>query len=233
MVPLSLKGPSAAARARGEVYLKVTFSAAGPAAPLNRESHRTICTNPTVGLGFGLRLAGAITGEGFPTPAEEDVHAVPLPRAGEEISIPIPEPVVAVESIAGPPITEIPRDFPLYPPSSPTTSSPVGATLTLSMTSTPARIPLPESIASRSVVSYELPVTSVRSVPPPLPGPSPVRLPETLLMSVTESTPSSLTPSSHPANPRAPPSPSIRECLWARETDDIYESSILAIRVFS
>ncbi|KAN0109149.1 hypothetical protein V8E52_009580, partial [Russula decolorans] len=68
---------------------------------------------------------------------------------------------------------------------------------------------------------------------PPLPGPSPIHSPETLpttslLSSVTESTPSSLTPSPHPASPRAPPSPSIRECLWAPETDDTYESSILA-----
>ena len=51
--------------------------------------------------------------EGVPTPAEEDVHVVPLPRAGEGISIPIPQPVVAVEPIAGPPITEILREFPL------------------------------------------------------------------------------------------------------------------------
>jgi hypothetical protein len=52
---------------------------------------------------------------------------------------------------------------------------------------------------------------------PPLPGPSPIRLPETLLTSVIESTPSTLTPSPHPASPRAPPSPSlsIRESLWA------------------
>jgi hypothetical protein len=66
-------------------------------------------------LGSGLGLAGAIIGEGFPTPAEEDLHAVPflctgedisipLPRAGEEISIPIPD----VEPIAGLSITEIP-----------------------------------------------------------------------------------------------------------------------------
>jgi hypothetical protein len=66
-----------------------------------------------------------------------------------------------------------------------------------------------------------------------LPGPSPIRSPDTLpttslLSSVTESTPSILTPSSHPASPRAPPSPSIRESLWAPETDDTYESSILA-----
>ena len=43
-----------------------------------------------------------------------------------------------------------------------------------------------------------------------------------LLTSVT------LTPSPHPASPRAPPDPSIRESLWAPETDDTYESSILA-----
>jgi hypothetical protein len=42
------------------------------------------------------------------TPAEEDVHAVPLPPAGEGMSIPILEPVQAVQAIAGPPIIEIP-----------------------------------------------------------------------------------------------------------------------------
>ncbi|KAF8490774.1 hypothetical protein F5888DRAFT_1866659 [Russula emetica] len=69
--------------------------------------------------------------------------------------------------------------------------------------------------------------------PTPLPGTSPVRSPETLpmtslLSSVTESTPITLTPSSSPASPRAPPSPSIQESLCAPETDDTYESPILA-----
>src|SRR6202789_3975276 len=96
-------------------------------------------------------------------------------------------------------------------------------------------IPLPESVASLSVVSSELPVSPVRSVtvPPPFPGPSPIRSPETLpmtslLSSVTKSTPSTLTPSPDPASPRAPHSLSIRESLWAPETDDTYEPSILA-----
>ena len=131
--------------------------------------------------------------------SEEDVHAVPLPRTGEGTSIPILEPVVAVEPIAGPPITEIPREFHLYPPSSPTTSL--------------------------SVVSSELSVIFVRPVPPPLPGPSLSRSPETPPMSVTKSTPSSLTSSPHPSSPRAPPSPSIRECLWAPETYDANSNS--------
>jgi hypothetical protein len=45
---------------------------------------------------------------GSSRPCRKDVHAVPLPPAGEGIPIPIPEPVVAVEPIAGPPIIEIP-----------------------------------------------------------------------------------------------------------------------------
>jgi hypothetical protein len=51
-----------------------------------------------------------------------------------------------------------------------------------------------------------------------------------LLSSVTESTPCTLTLSPHPAlaNPRAPPSSSIQESLWAPTTDGAYESSILA-----
>ena len=58
--------------------------------------------------------------------------------------------------------------------------------------------------------------------PPPLPGSSPIHSPGTLpttslLTSVT------VTPSPHPASPRAPPNPSIRESLRAPETDDIYE----------
>jgi hypothetical protein len=68
-----------------------------------------------------------------------------------------------------------------------------------------------------------------------MPGPSPIHPPKmlptmSLLSSVPESTPSTLTPSPDPASPRAPPSPSIRESLWpgAPETDDIYESPILA-----
>jgi hypothetical protein len=86
----------------------------------------------------------------------------------------------------------------------------------------PCGLPIPVPITNS-----ESSVTSVRSVPPPLPGPSPIRSPDTLpttslLTSVTESTPSSLTPSPHPA------SPSIRESLWAPETDYTYESSILA-----
>ena len=64
-------------------------------------------------------------------------------------------------------------------------------------------------------------------------GPSPTHLPETLptaslLTSVTELTPSTLTLFSHPASPRAPLSPSIWMSLWAPTTDDTYESSILA-----
>ena len=85
-------------------------------------------------------------------------------------------------------------------------------------------------IASPSVVSS---VSCFRSVPPPLLEPSPIRSLETLpttslLLSVTESTPSSLTPSLHPASPQSPPSPSIRGSLWAPKTDDTYESSIIA-----
>jgi hypothetical protein len=114
--------------------------------------------------------------EVVPAPAEGDVHAVPLPPAGEEISIPIPAPVVAVQPIARPPIIEIPREFPLYPVPSSTISSPVETTLSSSTTRIARDIPLPESVASLSVVSSKLPVFPVRSVPPPLPGPSPIRL---------------------------------------------------------
>ena len=95
-----------------------------------------------------------------PTPAEEDVHADSLPHAGEEISIPILEPVVVVEPIAGLPITEIPREFRL---SSPTASSPIGSTLTLSKMNIAGHLPLPESIVSLSVVFSELPLTTVTS----------------------------------------------------------------------
>ncbi|KAI0264782.1 hypothetical protein BGY98DRAFT_1159606 [Russula aff. rugulosa BPL654] len=57
---------------------------------------------------------------------------------------------------------------------------PIGTALTLTTTSTPARIPLPESVAGPSIISSESSVTSVRSIPPPLPGPSPIRSPDTL-----------------------------------------------------
>jgi hypothetical protein len=70
-------------------------------------------------------------------PAEEGVHGVPLLPTGEEISIPISEAVEPIR-VARPPIIEIPwiipREFPLYPPPSPTISSPVKTTLSVSTT---------------------------------------------------------------------------------------------------
>jgi hypothetical protein len=150
------------------------------------------------------------------------------------IPIPILEPVVAVEPIAGPPITRIPREFPLYPPPSPTISSPVDTTLSVSTTRIARSIPLPGSVASRFVAPSELSVSSESGKIHPtsfawtVPIYSPKMLPTTmsLLTSVIELTPRTVTPSS-PASPRAPPSPSIREFLWAPETDDTYKSSIL------
>ena len=102
------------------------------------------------------------------------------------------------------------QDSPLYLPPSPTISSPVDTTLSVSMT----KIARGRSVASRSVAPSKLSAFSA--------GSSPTHSPDTLPMSVT------LTPSPHPASPRAPPDPSIRESLWAPETDDTHESSILA-----
>ncbi|KAF8488274.1 hypothetical protein F5888DRAFT_1809797 [Russula emetica] len=145
--------------------------------------------------------------EVVPTPAEEDVHAVPLPPARKEISIPIPEPVVAVEPIAGPPIIEIPREFLLYPPPSPTIRSPVKTTLSVSTTRIARSIPLPETFPHSFAGSATDDVATV-------------------VCRRVDSKHPTLTLSSRPANPRAPPSPFIRESLWAPETDDTYESSM-------
>ncbi|KAI9453128.1 hypothetical protein BJY52DRAFT_1399705 [Lactarius psammicola] len=73
---------------------------------------------------------------------------------------------------------------------------------------------------------------SISSIPPSLPGPSLIAHPELLpttsiLTSVTESTPRTMI-SCCSASSQVPASPtSIRESLWAPETDDTYESSIL------
>ena len=123
--------------------------------------------------------------------------------------------------------------FPLDPVGSPTTSAPSEietGTPSVSTMTIARDTQLPESVLSvpsRSPVSAP---RSVGSVVPPLPqaGPSsPIGPPETLLTTsslVTESAPA-LIPSRCTASPRVPTSPSIRESLWAPETDD--ESPIL------
>ena len=89
------------------------------------------------------------------------------------------------------------------------------------------RIPLPSQVRSNPCCIFRvtLPVSPVRSVPPHLPNPSPIRSPKMLLtmsllfkLSVTESTPSTFTPLCHSSIPQAAPSsPSISfdmSILW-------------------
>ena len=188
--------------------------------------------------------------EGVVPPTGEDaVIAMPLPPAVEDIPVPPPgpapepepEPAVVEELIPGPPVTYIRPGFLRYPRDTSTISSPSDLSVPSIPTPRTARdVPLPESsVSSPSLLSTELSTERSAMLPqrPPsaarsirsiasLPGPSPIGPPETLptttmtTTSVTESTPSTVTP-------RVPSSPSIRESLWAPETDDTYESSIL------
>ncbi|KAA1474371.1 hypothetical protein DENSPDRAFT_882747 [Dentipellis sp. KUC8613] len=190
-----------------------------------------------------------------PTPSarsvsEEGVREVEekeLREEGIQTAIPVPpEPVQPEEEEAEVESIIAPSDIPSMPSIS-VREPPV---------TRPEDVPLPPSIYSPSLLSSE--ISSVRdldlgeSVPTPstiksvsvglpsvsLPAPSPIPRPESLpttslLSSVTESTPTSMTPSeqseggSLPSPHPVPPSPSIRESLWAPETDDSYESSLL------
>src|SRR6266702_1680091 len=192
-----------------------------------------------------------------PPLVEEAVQAAPPQPAAEETQMPVPEPVEtprvrSPEPFPEPPVFIIDRGFSLYPSDDiSTVSSPsdIGSIPTVSsrVSRVSARnIPLPESLSSPSLLASELsserptveplrPISSTRSIssiPPSLPGPSPIGRPESLpttslLTSVTESTPSTMI-SRRSASSRVPSSPSsIRESLWAPETDDTYESSIL------
>ncbi|KAI9513417.1 hypothetical protein F5148DRAFT_4214 [Russula earlei] len=176
-----------------------------------------------------------------PPAVEEPVHVIPREPTPAEVQISVPEPAVPAEPIPGPPVTYIEPGFALYPEdlSTPSSFSDIGSIPSVSSVSTTmiARyIPLPGSVSSPSLLSVELrpeppavvpmrpasPARSIRSIPSPLFGPSESLPTTSLLSSVTESTPTTITPSR-----RAPSSPSIRESLWAAETDDTYESSIL------
>ena len=185
--------------------------------------------------------------EGVVPPPGEEIVTPPPPV--EEVQIPVPEPTVTVEPIPEPPVIFREPEFAMYPDDDfSTISSPtdIESTPSVSTTMIARGVALPESsVSSPSLLSIELrperpaavpqrPPSSarpIRFVPPPLPGPSPIGPPEslpTMTTTVTESTPSTITPSRRSASPpRAPSSPSIRESLWALETDDTYESSIL------
>ncbi|KAH9993287.1 hypothetical protein BJV74DRAFT_884401 [Russula compacta] len=175
----------------------------------------------------------------FPQPAEEETQ-IPEPE---------PEPVVTVEPIPEPRVIFIDPEFPPYPQddlSAISSPSEIESIPTVSTTRIARAISLPGSVSSPSVLSTELPserpavmplrpvpsVSSISSIPLPLPGPSPIGPPDSLpttslLSSVTESTPSSITPSRRTAStPRVPSSPTMSH-LWAPETDDSYESSVL------
>jgi len=182
-----------------------------------------------------------------PRTGEDVVIAIPPPPAVEGIPVPVPVPVpvpgpaVARGPIPEPPVIYIRPGFLPYPRDGSTISSPSDLSIPSISTSESGiarNVPLPESsMSSPSVLSTELrsersptppqrppsAARSIRSIAPSLPGPSPIGPPVTLpstTTSVTESTPSTMTP-------RVPSSPSIRESLWAPETDDTYESSIL------
>ena len=125
--------------------------------------------------------------------------------------------------------------FPPDPVGSPTTSTPSEietGTPSLSTMMIARDTQLPESVSSAPSRSPVSTPRSVGSVVPPLPQAcpsSPIGPPETRLTTsslVTESAPA-LTPSHCTASPRVPTSPSIRESLWAPETDDTCESPIL------
>ena len=142
---------------------------------------------------------------------------VPLSEWSAEV--PLSEPSAGVplsERSTGVPLSERSVEAPLSERSVEVPLSERSVEVPLSERS--AEVPLPPVSATRPI----------RPVPPYLPGPSPIGRPETLpstslLSSVTESTPSTITRSGRPP----PSSPSIRESLWAPETDDTYESSVL------
>jgi hypothetical protein len=196
---------------------------------------------------------------------DEEVQAVPEP-VEEPIPVALPPPVQVVppplpavpervqaprarspERFPEPPLYIIDPGYPLSPRddlSSVSSPTDLGTTPTVY---SGVSVPLPESVASPSLLGSELPserpvvpplrplspTGSISSIPPSLPGPSPIQplgsLPTTTLLStVTESTPSTITASRGSARSRAPTSPStVHGSLWAPETDDTYESSVL------
>ncbi|KAH9968144.1 hypothetical protein BC827DRAFT_474712 [Russula dissimulans] len=202
-----------------------------------------------------------------PAPAPAPPPPAPAPRAPRAPAPPV------VEPFPEPPIRYMDRGFALYPDDLSSTSSPseIESIPSDSTTMIARHTRLPESVSSPSVLHTELSAESepeppavvpvrpapsaesvrsmIRSIPPSLPGPSSISLPDSLprtsslpspsliglpeslpttslLSSVTESTPTTIT-LSRASPPRVPSSPSIRESLWATETDDTYESSIL------
>ncbi|KAF8270085.1 hypothetical protein EI94DRAFT_861064 [Lactarius quietus] len=196
-----------------------------------------------------------------PPPTEVVIEVVPPQPAAEarETEIPITEPAEiprarSPERYPELPITMMDPEFPPYTRprddmSSVSSPSDIGSIPTVSSVSrvSARNIPLPGSVSSPSLLAGELSsessiveplrplsTTSISSIPPSLPGPSPIARPDTLptttlLSTVTESTPSTITPSrrSAAASSRVSSSPSIRSSQWPAETDDTYESSIL------
>jgi hypothetical protein len=157
-----------------------------------------------------------------PPPGGEVVRIIPPAPAIEQVQIPAPEPVTPVEPISGPRVIYIEREFPTSSLDLSTTRSPSDIDiLSVSTTRIAMDVPLP---GSPSVLPTELrserEARPVSAVPPSLPGPSRIGTPElpTTTTTVTESTPSIMTSS---------PSTRVQESLWAAETDDTYESSIL------
>jgi hypothetical protein len=192
-----------------------------------------------------------------PPPA---VVVLPQPAAEvEEIQMPVPEQVETPRARSPEPFPELPvtmmdmefRPYPQDDISSVSSPSDIGSIPTTSSRSsrvtrvTARNVELPESVSSPSLLASELPsepmvvrplrplssTRSISSIPPSLPGPSPIGRPDslpttTLLSTVTESTPSTITASRRTAS-QAPSSTSVHSSLWAPETDDTYESSIL------
>ena len=192
--------------------------------------------------------------QAVPVPVEEPVPVVlpppiqvvppPLPAVPERVGAPRAR---SPERFPEPPLYVIDPGFSLSPRDDLSTVSSPTDLGTIPTVYSGVSVPLPESVASPSLLGSELPserpvvaplrplspTGSISSIPQSLPRPSPIQrlgsLPTTTLLStVTESTPSTITPSRGSARSRAPTSPStIHGSLWAPETDDTYESSIL------
>ena len=190
--------------------------------------------------------------EVVPSPPPAVVVLPQPPAEEEEIQMPVPEPVEAPrprspERFPLPQIIMVDPEFRPYPRddiSSVSSPSDIGSIPTTSSRVSARNIELPESVSGSSLLASELPserpivqplrpltsTRSISSIPSSLPRPSPIAPPDsmpttTLLSSVTESTPSIITASRRSS--RAPSSPTIHSSLWAPETDDTYESSVL------
>ncbi|KAI0037086.1 hypothetical protein K488DRAFT_81579 [Vararia minispora EC-137] len=157
-------------------------------------------------------------------PSPPPVAAVPVP-------VPIPVPAVT-ESPALPSAPVLITPLPLPSPASSSVSLP-----------TPSEVPTLPSSETESSVHPEgilLPSSSISLISSPtVSEPSPayesLSLPSTSLLTTESPTPSDVTtPSAQPPSTRPPSrysrraTPSIRESMWATETDISYESSILA-----